>query len=124
VKPLPEQKGYANGSAQPTAVGVASKIQNLKSKIPVTSENYLNHPTFGLLYRICIVEENQEIFTTLYAQRMFFLVTSASTGYSFQPVTRSDARLTIDNRIRLLRRNGQTTESIALQTLTQQNFPG
>ena len=90
----------------------------------MTSENYLNHPTFGLLYRICVVEENQEIFTTLYAQRMFFLVTSAANGYSFQPVTRNDARLTIDNRIRLLRRNGQTTESIALQTLTQQNFPG
>jgi PII interaction protein X len=90
----------------------------------VTSENYLNHPNFGLLYRICVVEENQEIFTTLYAQRMFFLVTSAPSGYSFQPVTRNDARLTIDNRIRLLRRNGQTTESIALQTLTQQNFPG
>jgi PII interaction protein X len=90
----------------------------------VTSENYLNHPNFGLLYRICVVEENQELFTTLYAQRMFFLVTSATSGYSFQPVTRSDARLTIDNRIRLLRRNGQAIESQALQTLTQQNFPG
>jgi PII interaction protein X len=90
----------------------------------VTSENYLNHPNFGLLYRICVVEENQELFTTLYAQRMFFLVTSAASGYSFQPVTRSDARLTIDNRIRLLRRNGQTSESQALQTITQQNFPG
>jgi PII interaction protein X len=90
----------------------------------VTSENYLNHPTFGLLYRICVVEEHQELFTTLYAQRMFFLVTSVDTGYSFQPLTRSDARLTVDNRIRLLRRNGQMVESQQLQALTQQNFPG
>jgi PII interaction protein X len=100
------------------------KIQNLKSKIQVTSENYLNHPTFGLLYRICVLEEHQELFTTLYAQRMFFLVTSAATGYSFQPLTRSDARLTVDNRIRILKRNGQTIESQELQSLTQQNFPG
>jgi PII interaction protein X len=90
----------------------------------VTSENYLNHPTFGLLYRICVVEENQELFTTLYAQRVFFLVTNTPTGISFQPVTRSDARLTIDTRIRVLRRNGQIQEAQQLQTMTQENFPG
>ncbi len=90
----------------------------------MTSENYLNHPTFGLLYRICVVEDNQELFTTLYAQRMFFIVTSTPTGFSFQPVTRSDARLTIDTRIRLLKRNGQIQEGQQLQTMMQQNFPG
>ena len=90
----------------------------------MTSENYLNHPTFGLLYRICVVEDNQELFTTLYAQRIFFIVTNAPTGISFQPVTRSDARLTIDTRIRLLRRNGQLREGQQLQTIAQQNFPG
>ncbi|WP_309730733.1 transcriptional coactivator PipX [Chamaesiphon sp. OTE_75_metabat_556] len=90
----------------------------------MTSENYLNHPTFGLLYRICIVEENQELFTTLYAQRVFFLVTSNAEGLAFQPVTRADARLTIDTRIRLLRRNGQILESQELQSTMQKNFPG
>ncbi len=90
----------------------------------MTSENYLNHPTFGLLYRICVVEENQELFTTLYAQRVFFLVTNTPTGISFQPVTRNDARLTIDTRIRVLRRNGQIKESQQLQTMSQENFPG
>ena len=90
----------------------------------MTSENYLNHPTFGLLYRICIVEENQELFTTLYAQRIFFLVTNNPTGLAFQPVTRADARLTIDTRILLLRRNGQIKESQELQLMTKQNFPG
>lgn len=89
-----------------------------------SDEHYLNHPTFGLLYRICVVEENQELFTTLYAQRMFFLVTNTASGLSFQPLTRADARLTIDLRIRTLRRNGQILESQDLQTTTQKNFPG
>jgi PII interaction protein X len=89
----------------------------------MTSENYLNHPTFGLLYRICVVEENQELFTTLYAQRVFFLVNNAN-GLSFQPVTRAEARLTIDTRIRLLKRNGQVSEYQQLQAMIQQNFPG
>ncbi len=90
----------------------------------MTSENYLNHPTFGLLYRICVVEDNQELFTTLYAQRIFFIVTNTPSGLSFQPVTRSDARLSIDTRIRLLRRNGQIQESQQLQAMMQKNFPG
>ncbi len=41
---------------------------------PMTAESYLNHPTFGLLYRICELEDSRELFTTLYAQRMFFLI--------------------------------------------------
>ena len=90
----------------------------------MTSENYLNHPTFGLLYRICVIEENQELFTTLYAQRVFFLVSNTPNGLSFQPVTRSDARLTIDTRIRTLRRSGETQEHLQLQTAIKQNFPG
>ncbi|MEM7556548.1 MAG: PII-interacting protein PipX family protein, partial [Cyanobacteria bacterium P01_A01_bin.84] len=28
------------------------------------SETYINHPTWGLLYRICLVEDKQELFTT------------------------------------------------------------
>jgi PII interaction protein X len=90
----------------------------------MTSENYLNHPTFGLLYRICVVEEDRELFTTLYAQRIFFLVTNSANGLSFETVTRAEARLKIDTRIRLLRRNGQILESQELQAMMQQNFPG
>jgi PII interaction protein X len=89
----------------------------------MNSENYLNHPTFGLLYRICVVEESQELFTTLYAQRIFFLVTYSPNGISFQPISRNDARLMLDNRLRVLRRNGQAVEYRQLQTVLQQNFP-
>ncbi len=39
---------------------------------PDHSETYINHPTWGLLYKISIVDDNQELFTTLYAQRLFF----------------------------------------------------
>lgn len=78
------------------------------------NETYLNHPTFGLLYRVCVVEQNREIFTTLYAQRLFFLVTMTETGLSFEPKSRSEARLMIENRLRKLRRSGAQEEYSAL----------
>jgi PII interaction protein X len=88
----------------------------------MNSENYLNHPTFGLLYRICFLDDSQELFTTLYAQRIFFLVTSSPKGFTFEPVTRSDARLLVENRLRLLRRTGQTQDYQQLQAIHQQTF--
>ncbi|MDJ0902380.1 MAG: PipX family protein [Xenococcus sp. MO_188.B8] len=68
-----------------------------------SNETYLNHPNFGLLYRICLIEDNQELFTTLYAQRLFFLVTISTDGFKFEPITRSDARLMVEVRLRKLR---------------------
>jgi PII interaction protein X len=88
----------------------------------MNSENYLNHPTFGLLYRICILDEHQELFTTLYAQRMFFIVTSEATGFKFEPLTRSDARLLVENRLRLLRRQGAEREHQPLFASYKQIF--
>ncbi|MBW4576880.1 MAG: PipX family protein [Aphanothece sp. CMT-3BRIN-NPC111] len=88
----------------------------------MSSETYLNHPTFGLLYRICLLEDSQELFTTLYAQRIFFLVTAAANGFTFEPITRSDARLLVENRLRLLRRTGQTQEHKLLHAIHQQTF--
>jgi PII interaction protein X len=85
-------------------------------------ETYLNHPTFGLLYRICLVEEHRELFATLYAQRIFFSVTTASEGLIFEPVGRVDARLLVENRLRLLRRSGQNQEYQQLHTIHQQIF--
>ncbi|MDJ0713005.1 MAG: PipX family protein [Prochloraceae cyanobacterium] len=76
----------------------------------MNSETYLNHPTFGLLYKICSVENNQELFTTLYAQRLFFLVTINSENISFEPISRSDARLIVESRLRQLLRTGASKE--------------
>jgi len=88
----------------------------------MSSETYLNHPTFGLLYRVCIVEENQELFTTLYAQRLFFLVTTGARGFRFDPISRSEARLMLETRLRLLRRTGQVSEYDQLQKVLQRTF--
>ncbi|MBD2771083.1 transcriptional coactivator PipX [Iningainema tapete] len=86
------------------------------------SETYINHPTWGLLYRICMVEENQELFTTLYAQRLFFLVLTDAKGLKFQPIGRTEARMMLENRIRNLRRAGQYQEYDQLQSIFQRTF--
>lgn len=88
----------------------------------MNSETYLNHPTFGLLYRVCLLKDNQELFTTLYAQRIFFLVTTSSSDLTFDPLTRSDARMMVETRLRLLRRMGQIEEYQQLQGLYKQTF--
>jgi PII interaction protein X len=88
----------------------------------MNTETYLNHPTFGLLFRVCMVEEGQELFTTLYAQRLFFVVTTSPNGLTFEPISRSDARLLVENRLRLLRRTGPSHDFEALQLIHQQTF--
>jgi len=89
----------------------------------MNSETYLDHPTFGLLYRVCIIEGNQELFTTLYAQRLFFLVTTGTRDFKFESISRSEARLMLENRLRLLRRTGQSQEYDDLQKTMQRTFP-
>ncbi len=86
------------------------------------SETYINHPTFGLLFRVCPVEDNQELFTTLYAQRLFFLVTTQSDGLFFEPMGRSEARLLVENRLRQLRRIGATADVQELNAIYQRTF--
>jgi PII interaction protein X len=88
----------------------------------MSNETYLNHPTFGLLYRVCLLDENQEIFTTLYAQRLFFLVTTNPEGTSFEIISRSDARLLVENRLRILRRSESSQEYKQLYDIYQQTF--
>lgn len=88
----------------------------------MNTENYLNHPTFGLLYRICLLEEHQELFTTLYAHRLFFLVTTGTAQLKFEPISRSEARLMLENRLRVLRRSGQSQEYDQLQRVLQRTF--
>ena len=54
-----------------------------------------------------MVDENQDLFTTLYAQRLFFLVTTELKVLKFQPIGRTEARMMLENRLRTLRRSGQ-----------------
>lgn len=86
-------------------------------------ETYLNHPTFGLLYRVSLLEDHQELFTTLYAQRLFFVVKTHSDGVVFEPITRSDARLLVESRLRKLRiADSSSTEYKQLQFIYQRTF--
>ena len=88
----------------------------------MNSETYLNHPTFGLLYRICQIEDNQELFTTLYAKRLFFLVSLDSGNVAFEPVSRSEARMLVETRLRKLLRAGSSVEYKQLNAIYQRTF--
>jgi PII interaction protein X len=86
------------------------------------SENYLNHPTFGLLFRLCCTESNQELFSTLYAQRLFFLVEMSPTGLQVEAIGRSEAKLVVETQMRVLRRNGNSLEFDSLMKTYKQLF--
>ncbi len=85
-------------------------------------ESYLNHPTFGLLYRLCSLDGNQEIFTTLYAQRLFFLVTTTPEKINFEIITRTQTRMAIDSRLRSLRREGISQEYQEILAMYKKSF--
>lgn len=86
------------------------------------SEVYLNHPTFGLLYRICLLQNNQELFTTLYAQRLFFKVTSSTDSFSFEPISRTDARMVVESLLRRFLLDRETEKHQQLQAIYQRTF--
>jgi PII interaction protein X len=89
----------------------------------MSTETYINHPNFGLLFRVCMVDDGKELFATLYAQRLFFLVTNTgSEGLVFQPLGRSNARMMLESRMRDLRRNGQYADYDRLQHTYKQTF--
>jgi PII interaction protein X len=86
------------------------------------SETYLNHPTFGLLYRICLIQDDQELFTTLYAQRLFFMVTIKADRLTFEIISRSDARLLVESLLRRFLMNRDTEKHRQLQGIYQRTF--
>ena len=88
----------------------------------MSNEDYLNHPNFGLLFRVCLIDTARELFTTLYAQRLFFLVANGDEGLEFESITRTDARILVEGRLRLLRREGQQQDYNQLQVIYKQTF--
>ncbi|ABM71664.1 conserved hypothetical protein [Prochlorococcus marinus str. MIT 9515] len=58
----------------------------------MSSESYLNHPTFGMLYQVSPGNEGKYIYATLYAQKMFFLVENKEREFSFEVIRYLDAR--------------------------------
>lgn len=90
----------------------------------MNTEAYLNHPTFGMLFRICELGDQEELFTTLYAQRLFLLVSHQGSALTFEPITRTDARMKVEMRLRQLRQLGSSSSADyqALQTLYKRTF--
>jgi PII interaction protein X len=86
------------------------------------SETYLNHPTFGLLFSICALEKDRSLYTTLYAQRLFFLVTQNREGIKFDSITRNEARILVEGALRVLRREGIQKDYDRLQVIHRQTF--
>ncbi|NCO74255.1 MAG: DUF3539 family protein [Cyanobacteria bacterium] len=88
----------------------------------MSTETYINHPNFGLLYRLCIIEKNEELFTTLYAQRLFFKVVIKPQQVVFEPLSRTEARLLIESKLRYLRGNGEWDIYRQVNELYQSTF--
>ncbi|MBF2058166.1 MAG: PipX family protein [Cyanobacterium sp. T60_A2020_053] len=88
----------------------------------MTTETYINHPTFGLLYRLCLVEKNEELFTTLYAQRLFFRVKIEVRETFFEPLTRSEARMMMESKLRNLRSDGEWNTYKQINEVYQRTF--
>ncbi|MGK7907688.1 MAG: PipX family protein [Synechococcus sp.] len=88
-------------------------------------ETYLHHPTFGLLFNLCPLGETQGLFTTLYAQRLFFRVTinpNPRERTVFESVTRTEARQLLEESIRVVRRTGSPEVLRSLQKVYQKTF--
>ncbi len=89
----------------------------------MSTETYLNHPDFGLLFRICLVDGDKELFTTLYAQRLFFLAkVDRAAGLLFDPIGRTEARMMLETRLRTLRQAGQHNEFDQLNKVYKRTF--
>ncbi|WP_330203880.1 transcriptional coactivator PipX [Cyanobacterium sp. Dongsha4] len=88
----------------------------------MSTEIYINHPNFGLLYRLCVIDKNEELFTTLYAQRLFFKVVIQSQSPLFEPLSRTEARILMENKLRRLRGNGEWQTYQEVNQLYQNTF--
>ncbi len=88
----------------------------------MSAETYLNHPTFGLLHRLCRLDPKRELFTTLYAQRLFFLVEHQPTGLAIESLGRNDARIQLEQQMRQYRSQGDTAAYATLYKVHQKVF--
>ena len=86
----------------------------------MSSERYLNHPTFGMLYQVSSSTEGKDVYATLYAQKMFFLVEIKQREVFFEVIPYLDARNLAELNIQKARRKGsedlQKWENLFTQT--------
>jgi len=72
----------------------------------LSSERYLNHPTFGMLYQVSPGSEGRDIYATLYAQKMFFLVEVKQREVFFEVIPYLNARNQCELNLQRARRQG------------------
>tara|TARA_B100000941_G_scaffold277670_1_gene241375 strand:+ start:345 stop:611 length:267 start_codon:yes stop_codon:yes gene_type:complete len=72
----------------------------------LSSERYLNHPTFGMLYQVSLGSEGKDIYATLYAQKMFFLVEIKQREVFFEVIPYLDARNQSELNLQRAKRQG------------------
>ena len=72
----------------------------------MSSERYLNHPTFGMLYQVSLGNEGKDIYATLYAQKMFFSVEIKQREVFFEVIPYLDARNQSELNLQRARRQG------------------
>ena len=73
-------------------------------------ERYLNHPTFGMLYLVAPAGQGRDVYATLYAQKMFFLVTLQPRGAEFEVIPYLDARHHAELNLSRCRRDSASDE--------------
>ena len=71
----------------------------------LSSERYLNHPTFGMLNQVSS-GDGRDIYATLYAQKMFFLVEIKQREVFFEVIPYLDARNQAELNLQKARRQG------------------
>ncbi len=87
----------------------------------MNAERYLNHPTFGMLYLVSPAGESRDVYATLYAQKMFFLVTLQPRGAEFEVIPYLDARHYAEKNLSACLREG-SSETSRWKDLFHQTF--
>ena len=87
----------------------------------MNAERYLNHPTFGMLYLVSAASNGRDVYATLYAQKIFFLVTSQPRGAEFEVIPYMDARHYAEIHLSKCRRD-KSSDFAAWQELFNQTF--
>jgi len=87
----------------------------------LNAERYLNHPTFGMLYLVSPASNGRDVYATLYAQKIFFLVTSQPRGAAFEVIPYMDARHYAEMHLSKCRRE-KSSDILVWQELFNQTF--
>ncbi len=87
----------------------------------MSSERYLNHPTFGMLYQVSPGNDGRDIYATLYAQKMFFQVEIKQREIFFEVIPYLDARNQSELNLQRYKRQG-SEDFRRLENLFKQTF--